>query len=157
MISPDDVKRLLPKVVAWVSEMEKAVLKLGYPLLPLNEQDARRIGVDRVGEVRIAVLSRIPRPPDQELATLATRTGLITENTEGMAFAHGIVLKGRYQADRALVAHELAHVKQYERLGGIEPFLRSYFREVLFPPYYPLGPMELEAQREARRVCDSAA
>lgn len=108
MILPDDLKRLLPKVVAWVSEMENAVLELGYPLLPLNKRDARQIGVDRVCEVRIAVLSRIPRPPDQELATLATRTRLITENTEGMAFGHGIVLKGGYQADRALIAHQLA-------------------------------------------------
>jgi hypothetical protein len=49
------------------------------------------------------------------------------------------------------VAHELAHVVQYERFGGIAPFLRAYFRECL-DPGYPLGPLEQEAAREAARI-----
>jgi predicted SprT family Zn-dependent metalloprotease len=58
----------------------------------------------------------------------------------------------RYFASRAtpenlsrLIAHELVHVRQYERVGGIEPFLKEYVKEVVFPPEYPNGPLEQEA------------
>ena len=69
-------------------------------------------------------------------------------SSRGITFGHGIVLKpGAY--DRHLIAHELAHVMQYERFGGIEPFLVAYIPEVVFPPYYPNGPLEQEAERLA--------
>ncbi|HEX4665027.1 MAG TPA: hypothetical protein VH207_00400 [Chthoniobacterales bacterium] len=53
--------------------------------------------------------------------------------------------------DRALVAHELAHTAQYERLGGIAPFLKQYLFECLTIGY-PAAPMEQEAIAEARRL-----
>jgi hypothetical protein len=72
---------------------------------------------------------------------------------KGIAFGHGIVLKtGAYY--RRLIAHKLAHVMQYERFGGIEPFLVSYMPEA-FPPHYPNGPLEQEAEQLAKAVCCS--
>ena len=49
------------------------------------------------------------------------------------------------------IAHELAHTEQYERLGGIEPFLRQYLSECLTIGY-PAAPMEQEAIAAARRL-----
>jgi hypothetical protein len=46
--------------------------------------------------------------------------------------------------DRRLVVHELVHVMQYERFGGIETFLKEYVQEVVFDPGYPHGPLEEE-------------
>jgi hypothetical protein len=40
--------------------------------------------------------------------------------------------------------------------GGIEPFLAAYVPEIVFPPYYPYGPLELEAKRIADNVCSGA-
>jgi hypothetical protein len=34
---------------------------------------------------------------------------------------------------------------QYERLGGIRPFLKLYLYECLVTPGYPFGPLEQEA------------
>ena len=45
---------------------------------------------------------------------------------------------------RALIAHELVHVMQYERFGGILPFLRQYLSECLTIGY-PEALLEQEA------------
>jgi hypothetical protein len=52
--------------------------------------------------------------------------------------------------DPKLVAHELMHVAQYERLGSIPAFLQQYLSEV--NQYgYPAAPMEQEAIAFAER------
>ena len=81
-------------------------------------------------------------------ASSLQKTGLITDRTVGMIFRHGILLKNG-AVDRRLVVHELAHVMQYERCGGIEAFLKEYVKEVVFDPGYPHGPLEKEAERLA--------
>ena len=50
-----------------------------------------------------------------------------------------------------LVAHECVHTGQYERMGGIKPFLKAYLRECI-DPGYPNGPLEREAIERSRRV-----
>jgi hypothetical protein len=77
--------------------------------------------------------NEIPLPDDPELRQLVLQSGL--GSSRGITFGHGIVLKpGAY--DRHLIAHELA-------------FLVAYIPEVVFPPYYPNGPLEQEAERLA--------
>lgn len=49
-------------------------------------------------------------------------------------------------SDRRLLAHELAHVAQYERLGGFHEFLKQYLEECISPGY-PLGDLEQEAKQ----------
>ena len=68
-----------------------------------------------------------------------------------MTFGHGILLKNG-AVDRRLVVHELVHVMQYERFGGIDVFLKEYVKEVVFDPRYPHGPLEQEAERLADGV-----
>lgn len=151
MITPEIVEQYFPKAVQWVTEMEKAILECGQALLPRNRKDAESIGIRRIDDVRIAVFNAIPLPTDPGLRQLAQQTGLISESTGGMTFGHGIALKtGTY--NRRLIAHELAHVMQYERFGSIEAFLKDYVKEVAFPPGYPKGPLEREAELIAHSV-----
>ena len=51
-----------------------------------------------------------------------------------------------------LIVHELAHSAQYERLGGILPFLRRYLFECLTVGY-AAAPLEVEAIAVTARVC----
>jgi hypothetical protein len=152
MISPEQFERLFPKAVAWITEMEKAILDTGKGLLPISEDDAKRIGIQRVSEVRILALSTMPVPGDRELRSVAEQTRLISPLTHGMTFGHGIVVRADHQ-DRELIAHELVHVLQYERFGGIEGFLKAYMPEILPPQRYGEGPLEEEATNVARRIC----
>jgi hypothetical protein len=152
MITFEEVQRNLPKAVQWVTQKEQDCMEMGQPLLPQNRQDGETIGIGELAAVRVMVLNEIPLPSDPELRQLAAQSKLITPTTAGMTFGHGIVLKaGHY--NRHLIAHELGHVLQYERFGGIEPFLVAYLPEVVFPPYYPNGPLEQEAERLANTVC----
>ncbi len=69
---------------------------------------------------------------------------------------HGIFIRSDCLRDRALIVHELAHTAQYERLGGILPFLRKYLFECLTTGYSE-APLEQEAISMADRVCGSQA
>ena len=53
-----------------------------------------------------------------------------------------------------MTVHELAHVAQYERLGGILPFLRRYLFECLIAGY-SVALLEQEAIAVTVRVCTS--
>jgi hypothetical protein len=154
MISPEIVTQFFPIAVRWVSEMEKAILESGQRLSPQSRKDAEAIGVQRTDDVRIIGLDAIPLPSDTGLRQLAVQTGLLTDRTIGMTFGHGIVIKNGSHG-RGLIAHELAHVMQYERFGGIDTFLKEYIKEVSFPPRYPHGPLEREAAQIADRICRS--
>jgi hypothetical protein len=151
MIAPEIVARYFPIAVQWVTEMEKVVLDRGQRLTPENRRDAEAIGIQRIDDVRVVALDTIPLPNDPGLRHLAVETGMITDRTDGITFGHGIVLKKGHR-DRRLMAHELVHVMQYEKFGGIEAFLKDYVKEVAFPPGYPNGPLEREANRLADRV-----
>ena len=147
-ITPEIISRYFPQLASWIAGMERAILEKGQPLFPINKKDAEAIGIHRIEDVKIIVLQSIPLPNDRELSDLIQQTGVLSPQTSGMTFGHGIVLKdGAY--NRQLIAHELVHVLQYERLGGIEPFLEAYIKEVAFPPGYPYGPLEQEATRVA--------
>ena len=149
MITSDDVLRNIPKAVQWVTKMEQACMKFGQQLSPQGARDAQAVGVQQIGLVRVMVLSEIPLPSDPELRQFVLQSGL--SDSIGIAAGHGIVLTDRH-GDRHLIAHELGHVVQYERFGSIERFLMAYVPEVVFPPYYPNGPMEREAKRLANAV-----
>ena len=151
VITPEIVSRVFPHLVSWVTQMEKDILQVGLPLHPVNRTDAEAIGIGQIDVVRIVVLDKLPLPTHSELRLLAVQTGLITPKTVGMTFGHGIALKhGGYT--RWVVAHELTHVLQYERLQGIEPFLKEYVKEISHPAAYGSGPSEIEASRTADSV-----
>jgi hypothetical protein len=149
VITPDELKRNFPKLVEWVTHRERVCMEIGEQLSSKSALDALAIGVGQIDIVRILVQGEISLPDESELHQLFLRSGLgaIT----GLTCGHGIFIKAG-DCGRRLIAHELVHVLQYERFGGIEPFLAAYVPEIVFPPYYPYGPLELEAKRIADNV-----
>src|SRR5260370_8298452 len=124
MITPEDVQRNIPKAMRWVTQSEQACMETGQQLSPQRKRDAQAKGVQEIGVVRIMLSNEIPLPDGPELRQLVLQSGL--GSSRGITFGHGIVLKpGAY--DR----HLIAHVMQYERFGGIEPFLVAYIPEVV--------------------------
>jgi hypothetical protein len=151
-LTPEIVRRFFPSAVAWVTEMERNILQKGISLSPEYKKDAAAVGIAKIDDIRLIMLPNIPLPDDLGLRQLAVQTDLITDRTLGMTFGHGIVFKSGSMT-RHLAVHELVHVLQYERFGGIEPFLAEYVKEVAFPPGYPNGPLEKEAEAIAAKVC----
>ena len=142
MITSQDVQQNIPKAVQWVTQIEQTCMEIGHQLSPQSKRDARAIGVQQIDLVRVMVLDETPLPTDRDLRKFILQTAICS-----------IVLEtGAYY--RRLIAHKLAHVMQYERFGGIEPFLVGYIPES-FPPHYPNGPLEREAEQLAKTVCCS--
>jgi hypothetical protein len=137
-------EKLLPLAVKWVGSMEKRILRQGVPLTELETADARVIGLREPDRIRLLPLSRAPVPNDPVLQASAAAIRFLTPATRGLALRHGILLRSDCWRDRGLIAHELVHTAQYERFGGIEPFLRQYLLECLTEGY-PRAPLEQEA------------
>ena len=143
---------MLPVAVAWVGRQERRILAEGVPLDPAQLADARALGIVEPACVRVLCLSRIPLPSGALVRQLGLWTGTLSTETVGMSMRYGIFLRKPYHADRRLLAHELTHTRQYERLGGLRPFLRRYLWECLTVGYHE-APLEWEAIEAADALC----
>lgn len=148
-------EKLLPLAAKWASSVETRILREGLPLSEQELADARAIGVREPRRVRLLCFSSVPVPDDFTLKTAAAAIQFLTPATRGLALRYGIFVRSDCWRDRKLVAHELVHTAQYERLGGIEPFLRQYLSECITIGY-PKAPLEQQAILGASRLCGDA-
>ena len=146
------VPLMLPLGVAWLARQERRILAEGVPLDADQLADARALGVAAPERVRVLCLPRLPLPDNRLVRVVALRTGTLATGTVGLSARYGIFLREPYRHERRLLAHELVHTRQYERLGGIRPFLRQYLRECLTVGYQQ-APMEWEAIEAAVALC----
>jgi hypothetical protein len=144
---------LLPLAAAWAAEQERIILRSGVPLTHAQLADAGQVGVLFPERVRLLRLAEVPVPTHPALAAAAAATGLISPSTGGLTLRYGIFVRTDCWGQRLLIAHELVHVTQYERVGGFEAFLRPYLTECITPPGYPSGPMEREAITKSEKLC----
>jgi hypothetical protein len=131
-----------PATARWAKEQERRILKEGEPLAAEALAFATELKIELPEEIRVLEVHAVPLPTPRGWVKLASRWGMPFFEPAGMALGKGIyVLHGQSRVLR----HELVHVAQYQRLGGIEPFLRRYLMECLTRGYAD-APMELEAR-----------
>ena len=105
---------------------------------------AAELAIEHPEEIRVMEVKSIPLPAPRPLVKLASRWGLPLFEPAGMTLGRGIyVLEGHARVLR----HELVHVAQFQRLGGIEPFMRCYLAECLTHGYHD-APLEAEAREK---------
>lgn len=151
-LTPEEFAALIPPAVEWAEEQEHAICTQGTPLSASQFADALAIGIAAPQRVRVLAVPEIPGPRDPALAAAADAVGLNFPSASGFTYRYGIYLRADRASDRQLLAHELVHTRQYERLGGIENFLRQYLLEcVTFG--YARSPLEIEAIAVASQVC----
>jgi len=85
---------------------------------------------------------------------LAKQIGLLNSNTGGLTAIYSVIVRLECAKQPKLLAHEFAHVEQYERLG-VEGFLRKYIQQ-LNEYGYQNSPLELEAEAKAIKICRDA-
>jgi hypothetical protein len=146
------VPLLLGYVTRWIEAQERRILAEGSPLTERGLADARRIGVLQPERVRLLRVTHVPQPGGAFIAFLARCVGMPGDDTSGLTARYGIFIRSNEWGDRGLIAHELAHTAQYERLGGVRPFLRQYLTECLTAGYHGAS-LELEAIEAAADVC----
>ena len=139
---------IFPLAVEWAMAQERFIIENGVALNPEEVKDAIAVEVQNAGEVRLMAVGAIPRPDHPELRAACDALNFLTPATRGLTLGHGIFIRQDCWRDRDLIAHELVHTAQYERFGGIEPFLRQYLTECLTVGYEN-SPLEQEAVRAA--------
>ena len=150
-ITPEQILELLPLVCDWAEDQEDNIVKNGNRLSKSELLDAQQIGVIRPDRVRLLRVKNIPLPGHPVLRATIETTKLISPLTIGLTVRYGILIRTDYWRQRRLVVHELAHTMQYERLGGIYPFLKQYLREGI-SNHASNGSLEQEAKSVEHRV-----
>jgi hypothetical protein len=143
---------LLPIAGAWAEKEEIILLEQGTPLSDSQLDDARRAGVMQPRKIRVLHVETLPQPENEDMMFIAKRIGLFGPQSSGLTLGYGICLRHGYWESRLTLVHECVHVGQYEKLGGIRPFLSVYLRECI-EPGYPFGRLEQEALLLARDIC----
>ena len=135
---------LLPLAAAWAMEQQEKILRDGVVLSAEEIADAHAIGIQSPDRIRLLQVEKIPRPFQPQLKAACDATDFLTPATRGLTLGYGIFIRSDWWEDRSLIVHELAHVAQYERLGGILPFLHRYLYECLTIIGYSATPLEQE-------------
>lgn len=153
MIEQKDFDRLAPLACAWARRQEAYVLEYGVPLNPDQMTDARRAGIEQAARVRVLVVDRILLPEDKELAEAARRAQIITDASRAVTLGYGIIIRADGWRDRELLLHQLAHVAQCERSGGLENFVGEYLLDRYSSRDFSAGSLEDAARNLAREIC----
>jgi len=158
--------------ITQAQQLLPTTLARGRVLTPDEMRIARRLGVVQPERVRVLVTPVLPTwmAPDL-MANASTTDNAGTGNSNqpianidhapperrfgvaGLTAGHGILLGIRHAHNPRVLAHELAHVAQCERLG-MRAFALRYLTELLSVGYFR-APLELEADAAMRRVLAS--
>lgn len=121
------------------------ILKTGVRLALGEANLAKELGILHPERIRLRAVAQVP-PLNGLLRWAGEKVGVVSAQTMGMSLRYGIFIREEHWGERRLLLHELAHVAQYERLGGFRRFLKQYLEECINPGY-PLGELELEAKQ----------
>jgi hypothetical protein len=141
----ENVAALLPGAIAYIEDTERETMRRGRPLTSDETRIARAVGVAHPEQVRVLVHDNFIEPRDPAFVALARKLGVDDDPDEGGCTAgHGIQIKPKFARSRHLLAHELTHVAQYERLGTAG-LIRAYMTQLLMVGY-ARAPLEAEAR-----------
>lgn len=136
-----------PATARWAQDQERRILAEGVPLAAEGLAFARELEIENPEGIRVLEVNPVPMPLPRPLIALAGRWGLPVFEPAGMALGRGIYL---LEGHPRVLNHELVHVAQYQRLGGISPFMERYLLECLLHGY-AAAPLEVEAREKENR------
>lgn len=138
---------LTPLALDWFKEVESKFLKKGRLLTEKEISMAKSVGVKHPEHVRVIILTDFPSPRNEILHTETKNYGLGNPAEGGRTMGYVVMLKARFKDERWVLAHELAHVAQQEKMG-VQAFVRRFIaeRELMGNRRAPL---ELDADRVA--------
>ena len=157
MIDQEKFEALIPLAYQWARTQEEFVLTHGAPLNPQHLADARLAGVRHCERIRLLVVDRIPLPENGDLAEATRRSRILTEETRCTGFGYAIIIRAEAWGDRELLVHNLVHIAQCERSGGLEKWIPKYLSDRNTCADFTVGSLEAEARRIAHEICVDGA
>jgi hypothetical protein len=146
-LTDEELDRFARGYADWAMGIEQQARQKGHALSPRMIEIAREMGLRHADSLRILIVEEIPFPHEDDfLHAIGLRLGLIGPGIVGNAQVFGEMVLSRAEFANSIpkMAHELMHVRQVQEVGGFEPFLRKYLREVLTHGYHQ-APYEIEA------------
>ncbi|MDB6079621.1 MAG: hypothetical protein JWO82_3368 [Akkermansiaceae bacterium] len=137
---------LVPAVSRWAATQEKRILAEGQPLPAELLPFAAGLGIAHPEEIRYLAVSPIPSPAPRFVFDAARKWGFPVVLPAGMTLGRGIYILPGHEF---VLRHEIVHVQQYQRLGGIAPFMSEYLLQCLTRGYHD-APLEHEARELSR-------
>ena len=150
-----EIESLLPAAAEWAEEQQQRIMRDGVPLSIRELADALRVGVQDPERVRLLQVEAIPAPSHPALKAIYQVANFGPAKPRGLTVYYGVFVRSDCWRNRPLIVHELVHTAQYERLGGIEPFLRQYLIECATDGYNKSA-LESEAVTTAANLIDAA-
>lgn len=144
MIDRQQLKALLPTVIAWAEDASASALQTGLPLESPMLELARSVGVAHPERVRTLVTTQVPYPDDPVLMEAGLALGLTGPSASGMTLGYAVFLQ-RGATSIRLLSHEFRHVHQYEQAGSLKAFQTGYLGQIASAGYRD-APMELDAR-----------
>lgn len=135
--------------VAFIRENEKVANEEGRVLTSEEQALARKIGIKDISSVRLIFVNVFPIPKDASLSQLCEQMGFNSSKMAGFTYGHAIYIRNQYSNSREILAHEMTHITQYEKLG-VEGFVERYLLELSVVGYRN-APLELEAYKNGAR------
>ncbi len=136
-----------PAVSRWAHVQERRILAEGVPLKAVDFAFATELKIAQPENVRVLEVRQVPLPVPDAVVRLGRKCGFRIITPVGMTLGRGIYIeKGQW----GVMRHELVHVEQYQKLGGILPFMQRYLLECLFHGYDD-APLELDAEKRSER------
>jgi hypothetical protein len=149
-MSENERRQIIGMVGRWAEETEMVGLRAGIRLKGEGKLIATRAGVKSLGLVRVVYCDALPVPSNNALYQLGRQLGVFADTHIGLTIGHAVFLKrGPELRDNGILAHELMHVAQVERLGGLWGFVTTYFDQVVEKNYFD-SPLEIEARKFAK-------
>jgi hypothetical protein len=142
----------LPLATAYAEEQEALILRDGVALTDQQCADAHLAGIKEPKRVRLLKVPAIPIPTQPVLAKANEYVGMIGPQSASVNYGYGAYIRQDLWDDRALIVHELVHIAQAERLGGIGEFLKTYLKECLTVGHAN-SPLEREAISRTKEIC----
>lgn len=139
---------LVPGLGRWAEEWAERGASLGVALDHDRRALASAAGVRDSAGVRVVVVDDLP-PLRGALRRLAPLVGFA--ELDALTLGGTIFIRRGRTLTRALIAHELRHVAQYEHAGSVARFLREYVRQLVVYGY-ERAPLEVDAQRASRML-----
>lgn len=122
---------LLRLAEPWLAHLQKNYLDDQYRFPTQWVPLAIQIGVQEIAQLRLVIGQDLPLPDSPQLLEAGRATGLFSEDLQALTIGHTIFYKSPDgEIDPALLAHELVHVTQAEKMG-FDIFLRSYIEQLL--------------------------
>jgi hypothetical protein len=132
-------------LVGWFGYHQGIAIKTGKKLTRSQMDLAITIGCNQPDKIRILFVSEMPEVKSQMLRKVMDQAGFNFGDAYGLCLGYGIyILKGG-KGDSRVLAHELTHTLQFERLKSARAFLLTYVNQYILFGYKDM-PLEKEAR-----------